>query len=124
MSERDMAILLKPRAELSAQRGPRLKLYFAVLHLHPIDLTVSFKYMALQEAKDEDKEVVALGNMAQLDNARVCLNALLVTDAFGGQRHIVNTILKHYYWGVLKQLHTLVGSFDVIGKLLSVFDCV
>ena len=35
----------------------RLKLYFEVLHLHPIDLTVSFKYMALQEAKEEDDEV-------------------------------------------------------------------
>jgi hypothetical protein len=46
----------------------------------------------------------------------VCLNALLVTDAFGGQRHIVSVIAKHYYWGILKQLHTLVGSFDVIGE--------
>jgi len=26
----------------------RMKLYFAVLHLHPIDLTVTFKYTALQ----------------------------------------------------------------------------
>jgi hypothetical protein len=57
-----------------------------------------------------------LGNVAQLDNARLTLNALLVTDAFGGRKHIVGVILKHYYWGVLRQLHTLVGSFDVIGQ--------
>ena len=47
---------------------------------------------------------------------QVRLNALLVTDAFGAQKHIVDTILKHYYWGILKQLHTFVGSFDVIGN--------
>ena len=68
--EVELVRLRKPRAvELAA--GPPLKLYFAVLHLHPIDLTLSFKYMALQEAKDEDKEVFALGNMAQIDNAKV-----------------------------------------------------
>lgn len=69
--EVELLTLRKPRAVLGADRGIPLKLYFAVLHLHPIDLTVSFKYMALQEAKDEDKEVFALGNMAQLDNAKV-----------------------------------------------------
>lgn len=41
-----------------------------------------------------------------------------MTDAFGAQKHITDTILKHYYWGILKQLHTFFGSFDVVGKLL------
>lgn len=118
LTEAETIALQQPRAELLAGGvGARVKLYFGVLHLHPIDLVVSFKYMALQESKDEDKEmVVALGNVAQLDNARVKLNALLVTDAFGARGHIARTILKHYYWSVLKQLHTLLGSFDVIGK--------
>ncbi len=116
LPEQELALWHQPRAMLSAQLGRHRKLYFAVLHLHPIDLTVSFKYMALQEAKDEDKEVVALGNMAQLDNARVRLNALVVTDAFGGQRHIVDVILKHYAYGVVKQLHHVLGSFDLIGN--------
>lgn len=57
-----------------------------------------------------------LSNMVQLDNARICLNALLVTDAFGGRKHMTDVVLKHYYWGLLKQLHTLLGSFDVIGE--------
>lgn len=116
LAEADLLTLQRPRAELLARSsGARVKLYFEVLHLHPIDLTVTFKYMALQESKDEDKEIVAIGNVAQLDNARVKLNALLVTDAFGARGHIARTILKHYYWGVLKQLHTLLGSFDALG---------
>jgi hypothetical protein len=122
LTEAELLALQRPRAELllagSGGGGARVKLYFAVLHLHPIDLTVSFKYMALQEKKDEDKEIVALGNVAQLDSARVKLNALLVTDAFGARGHIARTILKHYYWGILKQLHTLLGSFDVLGACL------
>ena len=118
LTEVELLALQRPRTELLAAGGggsARIKLYFAVLHLHPIDLTVSFKYMALQERKDEDKEIVALGNVAQLDSARVKLNALLVTDAFGAHGHIARTIFKHYYWGLLKQLHRLLGSFDVLG---------
>lgn len=116
LTEADLIALQRPRAELLARSSSaRVKLYFEVLHLHPIDLTVTFRYMALQESKDEDKEIVAFGNVAQLDNARVKLNALLVTDAFGARGHIARTILKHYYWGVLKQLHTLLGSFDALG---------
>lgn len=53
--------------------------------------------------------------MAQVDRARLCLNALLVTHAFGGRKHLLDVLAKHYYWQLLKHLHTLLGSFDVIG---------
>lgn len=115
LSERELRALYKPRAELSAGDDGK-KLYVGVLHLHPVDLTLSFKYLALQESTDEDKDVVALSRMAQFDSARVRLNALLVTDAFGRQDFIASTILRHYSRGVLRNLHTLFGSLDFIGN--------
>ncbi|CAN0454755.1 unnamed protein product, partial [Phaeothamnion confervicola] len=62
-----------------------------------------------------DAEAIPLATLAQLDDARLCLNALQLEHAFGGRRLLLETVARHYRLAFLKQVHKVVGSFDFLG---------
>ena len=43
-----------------------------------------------------NSEVAVVALIAQLDNARLCLNALLAEHVFGSQTVILDILVKHY----------------------------
>eukprot|EP00638_Chattonella_subsalsa_P014818 CAMPEP_0117826102 /NCGR_PEP_ID=MMETSP0949-20121206/5880_1 /TAXON_ID=44440 /ORGANISM="Chattonella subsalsa, Strain CCMP2191" /LENGTH=100 /DNA_ID=CAMNT_0005666217 /DNA_START=294 /DNA_END=596 /DNA_ORIENTATION=+ len=54
--------------------------------------------------------------MAAIDGAQIKLNALHVEHGFGGRAQIAGVIVKHYQLAAVKQLGTLLGSFDFLGN--------
>ena len=88
--------------------------YFSILQLHPIDLTLSFTPTGRIDLNPTSKEMAILGLISQLDGVKVQLNALITEHASGTGAMITSILIKHYKSSFLRQIHTLVGSSDLI----------
>ncbi|CAM9447342.1 unnamed protein product [Chrysoparadoxa australica] len=89
------------------------KIYFALIHLHPVDLRLTYKATP-SEAVLEAEEAY-LGAIAQMDDCRLCLNALQLEHAFGERGVFIELVLRHYKFAFLKQVGNVVGSLEFLG---------
>jgi len=70
-----------------------------------------------------------LYSAAQLEKARLCLNALIAENAFGTTAYIASVVTKHYKNSFFRQLYKLIGSSDIVessvgGLLVITFSCI
>lgn len=98
--------LYDPSAQVS--RG----IYFSLLQLHPLDIKMSFRSSPDFHCTTSELGYVSL--VAQLDSARLCLNALICEHAYGSISIILDILSKHYQASLWRQLHRLVGSTDFV----------
>ncbi|KAF9229286.1 vacuolar protein sorting-associated protein 13 [Gyrodon lividus] len=109
--------------------APGQDVYFEVLQLHPIQLTLSF--MRTERVSNEDKLSIrnplavvvnaltmTLGNV---NDAPLELNALAITDMRLTVPELRNRITYHYRQDVLRQLYRILGSADFIGNPVGLF---
>jgi vacuolar protein sorting-associated protein 13A/C len=108
---------------------PGQDVYFEVLQLHPIQLTLSF--MRTERVSSEEKLSIrnplavvvnaltmALGNV---NDAPLELNALAITDMRLTIPELQSRITYHYRQDVLRQLYRILGSADFIGNPVGLF---
>ncbi|KAJ8463158.1 hypothetical protein ONZ45_g17681 [Pleurotus djamor] len=104
-------------------------LYFEVLELQPIKLSLSF--MRTERMNSEDKLVLrnplavvinaltmTVGN---INDAPLELNALGIKDMRLTQPELLSRITYHYRQDVLRQLYRILGSADFIGNPVGLF---
>jgi hypothetical protein len=85
--------------------------YFRVFQLHPIEIFLTFKNSV--DFRTGFEESFIFSSM-QLDNGRVCLNALILENALGTPKFITKTIVKHYRRVFMGQIYKLLGKTDLI----------
>ncbi|KAG6381178.1 vacuolar protein sorting-associated protein 13 [Boletus reticuloceps] len=108
---------------------PGRDVYFEVLQLHPIQLTLSF--MRSERVSSEGKLSIrnplavvvnaltmTLGNV---NDAPLELNALAITDMRLTIPELQSRITYHYRQDVLRQLYRILGSADFIGNPVGLF---
>ncbi|KAL0951191.1 hypothetical protein HGRIS_007919 [Hohenbuehelia grisea] len=105
------------------------ELYFEVLELQPIQLSLSF--MRTERVNSDEKLVLknplavvlnaltmAVGN---INDARLEMNALGIKDFRGSSGDLLNKMMLHYRQEVLRQLYRILGSADFIGNPVGLF---
>ena len=93
-------------SEQSSARG----VHFTILHLHPIDIMITFRPSNKFQTTTLEQSYIAV--IAQLNSARICLNALIVENAFGTVGTILDVISKHYIYGIWHQIGVAIGKSD------------
>ncbi|TBU65089.1 vacuolar protein sorting-associated protein 13 [Dichomitus squalens] len=106
-----------------------LDLYFEVLELQPIKLSISF--MRTERISSEDQLMLrnpaavvlnaitmAIGNV---NDAPLEMNALAIKDMRLTLPDLLNRITHHYRQEVLRQLYRILGSADFIGNPVGLF---
>lgn len=103
--------------------------YFEVLELQPIQLTLSFT----RTERDSSEEKLSIRNplavvinaltmtLGNVDNARLELNALVIKDVRLTPPELQTRIAYHYRQDVLRQLYRILGSANFIGNPVGLF---
>ncbi|KAF4605212.1 hypothetical protein EYR40_003995 [Pleurotus pulmonarius] len=104
-------------------------LYFEVLELQPIKLSLSF----MRTGRVNSDEKLSLRNplavvlnaltmtVGNINDAPVELNALGIKDMRLTQPELLNRIMYHYRQDILRQLYRILGSADFIGNPVGLF---
>ncbi|KDO35051.1 hypothetical protein SPRG_01115 [Saprolegnia parasitica CBS 223.65] len=128
------------------------KVYFALLHIHPVELDLTFRSdvisgsrmlqnsisttrneLSYEHGTSDDEgghmqEAVAAWipslsmHVPDLDNAPIRLNALIVEHAFGTSGEVTRRVTKYYTRQLWKQVHKVLGSFDFLGNPAGLLD--
>ncbi|OQR85043.1 vacuolar protein sorting-associated protein [Achlya hypogyna] len=143
----NVALLESATTSTSSER----KVYFALLHIHPVELDLTFRSDIISGTRmlqnsvstvrtetvehsttDEDgnhvPETVAAWipslsmHVPDLDNAPIRLNALIVEHAFGTSGEVTRRVTKYYTRQLWKQVHKVLGSFDFLGNPAGLLD--
>jgi hypothetical protein len=93
-------------SEMSSARG----IHFTVLHLHPIDVVMTFRPSSRFSTTALEQSYLTV--IAQLNSARICLNALIVENAFGSAVLLLDVAYKHYMQGMWRQISIAIGNSD------------
>lgn len=106
--------------------------YFELLHLQPMQLDISF--MRTERVNAEDKlepsnplmffinvMTMSVGNV---NDAPIKMNALMLENAKVSIPLLISNIKKHYTQEFLNQIHVVLGSADVIGNPVGLFNTV
>ncbi|GMI17545.1 hypothetical protein TrLO_g14806 [Triparma laevis f. longispina] len=98
--------------------GRKRKVFVNFLHLHPVDISLSFKAGGVRN--NQKRELGGVGEMAisaigGLDDTRLKLGALQINNAFGSKSDLVDRIVKHYIFASMKQVHVL-GNVEFLGN--------
>lgn len=105
-------------------------LYFEALHLQPLQFNLSFvmaersrrnKHMSTQNAVTVAVDILtmAIGN---INNAPVRLSALLLENIRTPIPYLIQNITEHYKQAFLYQLYKVLGSADVLGNPVGLFN--
>ncbi|GMH83022.1 hypothetical protein TrST_g613 [Triparma strigata] len=97
--------------------GRKRKVFVNFLHLHPVDISLSFKGGGVRNRKGELGGVgeMAISAIGGLDDTRLKLGALQINNAFGSKSDLVDRIVKHYIFASMKQVHVL-GNVEFLGN--------
>ena len=101
-----LKIYLDHESEQSSARG----IHFTILHLHPIDVVITFRPSNKFQTTALELSFIAI--VAQLNSTRICLNALIVENAFGTAETILDVISRHYMYGIWHQIGLVIGKSD------------
>ncbi|KAH9251059.1 hypothetical protein BASA81_011119 [Batrachochytrium salamandrivorans] len=135
------AALLQDSSSLEKQGK---KIYFAVLHILPLCVNLSFRFTAtdpieiltfanfktasslrgddgLNERFDAEQVSKSLPPaLINIDSARIRLLALYATHVLGDRQALFKTIAKHYTRQAITQVYYILGSSDLIGNPLGI----
>jgi vacuolar protein sorting-associated protein 13A/C len=112
------------------QQQAGLDFYFEVLNIQPMQLDISFVRTDRVNAEDKTSSrnplmflanifTMAVGNV---NDAPVRLNALLLENARVSMPVLTQNISNHYTQEVLYQVHKIIGSADVLGNPVGLFN--
>lgn len=62
--------------------------------------------------------------LANIDSAPLSFNVLLLENPFCSQDKLLNIIKKHYTRQAITELHTLLGSTEILGNPVGLFHSV
>jgi hypothetical protein len=101
-----------PYFEFANETKRPLHLYFGLLQLYPLEVSVAFR--PSPEVKMTTGEFAIVSIIAQLDNARIKLHALFTEHAFGSTSLMKEIIIKHYRAAFWKQFRSWIGGTDIV----------
>lgn len=110
----------------SKPAGGNVKMvYFKLLHLNPIKITLSFTFVPdgilSHSSAGVLLEMVGV-TFGQLERAPLCLNALLLEHPFLTKRSLASRIKAHYVRQAINQLYKVVGSSETFGNPVGLFN--
>lgn len=108
-------------------------IYFEQLHLQPTQLNLSFMRTGALKSSSIFKNNALGGNLSfmvdaltmtigNINDAPVRFNALLVDNVRTRMSNLVSMIRLHYEQEFLYQIHKIVGSADIIGNPVGLFN--
>ncbi|EZF77133.1 hypothetical protein H105_01647 [Trichophyton soudanense CBS 452.61] len=106
--------------------------YFEVLHLHPMQLDLSFvrtERVNVEDTTESSNPLMFFVNVmtmsiGNVNDAPVRLNALLLENARVSIPMLVSNITNHYTQEFLRQVHVVIGSADFLGNPVGLFNTV
>ncbi|KAI9141282.1 hypothetical protein BKA69DRAFT_1124929 [Paraphysoderma sedebokerense] len=121
--------------EVLVQSEPKVtqaedQMYFEVFYLQPLKLNVTFvRTMRLNQENIQGSKnpisflfnVLTMG-LANVHDAPIKLNALLMEHPIVSTSVLVDRIIQHYGQEVVGQLHKIIGSADVLGNPVGLFN--
>ncbi|KAM5453804.1 Vacuolar protein sorting-associated protein 13 [Microsporum audouinii] len=117
----------EPKTEAHGQ-----DVYFEVLHLHPMQLDLSFvrtERVNVEDTTESSNPLMFFVNVmtmsiGNVNDAPVRLNALLLENARVSIPMLVSNITNHYTQEFLRQVHVVIGSADFLGNPVGLFNTV
>lgn len=104
--------------------------YFELLHLHPIQLDLSF--VRTERVNVEDTAVpqspimffvnILTMSIGNVNDAPVRLNALMLENARVSLSSLISSIRGHYTQEFVRQIHLILGSADFLGNPVGLFN--
>jgi hypothetical protein len=125
------------------------KFYFENLELHPIKSHITFQFVHDLEAEEEHVEeegvyedtekalevtaerkssalMIILDSIgvtfANIDDAPLALNAMLLDNVFETQSELIGRLSKHYIRQLVIEMYKLLGSLDMLGNPVGLFS--
>ena len=90
----------------SLQKGDA-QLYFSLLQLHPLDVSLSFK--PSPDLVVSTAELALISILAQLDSAHLRLNAIIAEHLYGSPAFLADFFVKRYRANFWKQFYNFIG---------------
>ena len=104
--------------------------YFELLHLQPMQIDLSF--VRTEHINAEDTMTVSnpfmfavnvlTMSMGNVNDAPVRYNALMLENARVSTEALINNIKNHYVQESLRQVHVVLGSADILGNPVGLFN--
>lgn len=119
--------VMSPRVPMPTTTGSADKMYFDKLHIQPVRLNITF-YMGnselIRSMLGDDgilgylsAVIEALGTIiANVDDARLDLNQLLVHHVYESSDALTGTLVTHYKTQAMRELYQLLGSTQILGN--------
>lgn len=115
----------EPKTDHQAQ-----DVYFEILHLHPMQINISFVRTERINAEDTLSSsnplmffvnimTMSLGNV---NDAPLRFNALMLENARVSVNSLIDNIRSHYTQEALRQVHVVLGSADFLGNPVGLFN--
>lgn len=105
------------------------KMYFKTLQLHPAKVNLTFTNNMNTQGNDafqKNPVIIFLKTIgfavANIDNAPLKLNALILQHPFMSRAALQDRIIKHYKRAVLGEFYKLIGSIDLLGNPVGLFN--
>ncbi|KAJ1986508.1 Vacuolar protein sorting-associated protein 13 [Dimargaris cristalligena] len=108
-----------------------MQLYFEVLHIQPLKFNLSFvRTQRINQEMDptnSQNPLMVIGNaitmaIGNVNDAPVKLNALVIENVRASMTILLDRFTKHYGQEALYQIHKVLGSADVIGNPVGLFN--
>jgi hypothetical protein len=101
--------------------------YFSLLHIQPLQLFITFRANPDLRAGSETMAFnpiqavfnAASGVLGSIDAAPVCLNSLIVQDAYGDVATLLQPIVQFYVSQGIRQGYKILGSVEFLGNPVS-----
>jgi hypothetical protein len=108
--------------EAARSSGAIRKVFIDFLHIHPLQVNLSFELSNAVNVFHGLPPVVSLvldtlvSTVATLDAAPVRLNSLVMTSVFASWNHLVSNITSHYTQQGMREAYKIVGAADFLGN--------
>lgn len=96
--------------------------YFNKLELHPIKLDFTFRYNRGAKVSAALLALRAIGFAANIDDAPIKMNALILERPFLTWDELFNRIKIHYIRSSTSEVYKVLGSLEVIGNPVGLFN--
>eukprot|EP01102_Stenamoeba_stenopodia_P019517 TRINITY_DN7393_c0_g1_i1.p1 TRINITY_DN7393_c0_g1~~TRINITY_DN7393_c0_g1_i1.p1 ORF type:complete len:919 (-),score=173.03 TRINITY_DN7393_c0_g1_i1:117-2720(-) len=114
-------------ASLKREDDPSKMVYFELILLNPMRITLSFSNNASISSVrgafiDETFNTIMSKGFLSVDNAPIELNGLRLENPFTTRRDLLNRLIQHYIENAFDEWHKFIGAADIIGSPISLFE--
>jgi len=102
-------------------------MYFKLLHLNPVKIILTFSskpgaVLGLPRNPATALLEMLTNTVANLDNASLCFNALLLQHPFCSRDALIQRIISHYTRQGISEIYKLIGSAEALGNPVGLFN--